>query len=178
MAAKCETVWNLETKSRRDKCSSELRIARPKVLMASPPYPLFLKLQNRNGGCSIQLDSAEGEVISTRFHLIFAMRECFEQMHRGDHFIFEHPSNASSWNELCVQKLVAQPSVFFKLKDPCVAGICNRVNLDLSWLANDPDLAQALQQWRESASGIEFDRHVQVKNGLASAWHPVELSPS
>ena len=35
-------------------------------------------------------------------HLIFAVRECCEQMHRGDHFIFEHSSIASSWNEPCV----------------------------------------------------------------------------
>ena len=42
-AADLETGWNLETKSRSDKCSSELRRARPKVLIASPPCPLFLK---------------------------------------------------------------------------------------------------------------------------------------
>ena len=31
-------------------------------------------------------------------------------MHRGDHFIFEHPSNTLSWSKLYVRKLVAQPS--------------------------------------------------------------------
>ena len=90
-AADLETGWNLETKSRRDKCSSELRRARPKVLIASPPCPLFLKLQNRNGVSSIPLEAGESEVITTRSHLIFAARACFDQMHRGDHFIFEHP---------------------------------------------------------------------------------------
>ena len=47
---------------------------------------------------SNQLESTESTVITTRSHLTFAVRECFEQMHGGDHFIFEHPSNASSWN--------------------------------------------------------------------------------
>ena len=32
VAADLETGWNLETKSLRDKCSSELRSTRPKVL--------------------------------------------------------------------------------------------------------------------------------------------------
>ena len=37
VAAELETGWNLQTKSRRDKCISELRIARSKVLRACPP---------------------------------------------------------------------------------------------------------------------------------------------
>ena len=53
----------------------------------------------------------------------------FEQMHRGDHLIFEHPTNATSWNEQCIQKLNSQPSVFFELKDPWVRWRC-RANLD------------------------------------------------
>ena len=110
VAAELETGWNLETKSRRDKCSSELRIARPKVLTSSPPCPLFLKLQKRNDWRSIPLESGESKVVTTG--RMFAVRECCEQMHRGDHFIFEHPSNASSWNELCVRKTISQPSVF------------------------------------------------------------------
>ena len=63
-----------------------------------------------NIGKSIQLESTESTVITTRSHLIFAVRECFEQTHRGDHFIFEHPSNASSWNELCIRKASARSS--------------------------------------------------------------------
>ena len=43
-----------------------------------------------------------------------------------------------------------------------------------SWLANHPHLVQALEPWRENTSGAEPDRHVQVKNGLASARYPVE----
>ena len=40
------------------------------------------------------------------------------------------------------------------------------------------DLVHALVQWCESVSGVELDRHVQVKNGLASARYPVELVES
>ena len=108
VVAELETGWNLDTKSRRDKSSSELRTARPKILMANSPCPLFLKLQNRNSGRSIQLESTESTVITTRSHFIFAVREFFEQMHLCGHFIFEHTSNASSWNELC--KLLARSS--------------------------------------------------------------------
>ena len=47
-----------------------------------------------------------------------------------------------------------------------------------SWLTNHPHLAQVLDQWREHAFGAEPDRHVQVKNGKASAPGPVELLES
>ena len=93
LAAELQIGWSLETKSRRDKCSSELRIARTKDLIANPPFPLFLKLQNRNDGSSIPLESGESKVITTRLHLMFAVRGCFERMHRGDHFILiERPT--------------------------------------------------------------------------------------
>ena len=46
-----------------------------------------------------------------------------------------------------------------------------------SWFTNHPDFSDALQKWRESISGVEPDRHVQVKNGLASPrWARVPLS--
>ena len=53
VAAELKTDWNLETESRRDKCCSELRNSRPKVLTASPLRPLFFNVQNRNDGRSI-----------------------------------------------------------------------------------------------------------------------------
>ena len=47
-----------------------------------------------------------------------------------------------------------------------------------SRLTNHPDLAEALEKWRESVSGVELDRHTQVKSGLASARYPVDLVES
>ena len=73
---------------------------------------MFVKLQNSNIVKSNQLESTENTVITTQYHLIFVVRECLAQMRRGDHFVFEHPSNASSWSELCVQKLSSHSLVF------------------------------------------------------------------
>ena len=78
---------------------------------------------------SIPLESGESEVITTRNHLMFAVRECFEQMHRGDRLIFEHPSNAHGIIRVFRSPLLSQ--MFLELKDPCVVGICCRANLDL-----------------------------------------------
>ena len=89
------------------------------TVIANPPCPLFLKLQYSNIGKSNQLESTENTVITTRSHLMCAVRQCFEQVHHGHHFIFEHPSNASSWNDMCVSA---------DSKGPRVAGICYRVN--------------------------------------------------
>ena len=44
VAAELETGWNLGTKSLRDKRSSELRTAKPQILIANPPCPWSLKL--------------------------------------------------------------------------------------------------------------------------------------
>ena len=95
-----------------DKCSNQLRSARPQVLIASPPCPWFLTLQNHDDGRSIPLEPGDRKVITARLHLIFVVRGYIEQMHRGDRFICEHPWNASAWNEQCFRKLIAQPSVF------------------------------------------------------------------
>ena len=122
------TGWDLETKSRRDKCSSELRNARPKVLIASQQCPLFLKSLNRNDGNSIPLESGESKVITTRSHLICAVRECFEQMHRGDHFTFEHRTRRLG--KICVFRSSLHSQVFLESMDPCVAGICCQANPD------------------------------------------------
>ena len=84
MAADLGTGWNVETKSRRDQCNSQLRNARPKVLTASPPCPSFFSLQNLSDGSSSPLESEERRVITARSHLIVAARECSEQKHRGD----------------------------------------------------------------------------------------------
>ena len=43
VSAELENGWNVETKSRHDKYSNELRISRPSVLIASPP-PIVLEV--------------------------------------------------------------------------------------------------------------------------------------
>ena len=96
MTAELETGCNLNTKSRRDRCSCELRAAKQKILIANPPCPLMLKCQKSNIGKSIQLKSTESTVITTL----------------GDRFIFEYPSNASSWIEFCIHKPIVRSSDF------------------------------------------------------------------
>ena len=97
-----------------------------------------------------------------------------------DHFIFEHPSNATSCNEQCIQKLIAQPSVFFKkIEGPVcrwhlLLGESGFVREATSWLTNHPDFAEALVKWREGVAGVEPDRHMQVNSGLASVQYLVE----
>ena len=69
VAAELQTGWNL--------CSSELRTAKPRILTATPPCPLFLKLQNTTIlRKSIQLESAGSTVITIGSHLII----CYARM--------------------------------------------------------------------------------------------------
>ena len=111
---------------------------------------------------------------------MFVAHKPFEQMHRGDHFIFEHPYLGKN----CVVGSSLHSQVFLDLKDPCVVGICCRsvksgfAREPTSWLTNHPHLAEELTNWRENVSGREPARHVQVKSGLASAWYLVELVES
>ena len=65
VAAELETDWNLDTESRRHKRSSELRTARPKILITNPPCPLLLKLQNSNIGKSNLVESWRYSVTQT-----------------------------------------------------------------------------------------------------------------
>ena len=75
--------------------------------------------------------------------------------------------------------LIAQPSVF-RIEGPMcrwhlLSGESAFVTEPTSWLTNHPDLTDALEKWRQRVSGVELDRHVQVKNGLASVRYHVEL---
>ena len=75
-------------------------------------------------------------------------------------------------------KLNAQPSVFRMEGPMCrwhlLSGESGFARDLISWLTNHLDLAEALEQWREGVSGIEPDRHVQVKtwmgNQLGIVW--------
>ena len=44
VAAELQTCWNLETKSRRAKCSSEPRTAKPEILLRKPTVPNVLEV--------------------------------------------------------------------------------------------------------------------------------------
>ena len=150
MAAELETGWNFvdqitmwQVQQRASKRSTE-------GLDSKSTVPLVLVItESWERGKSFQLDHIS--------HLLCV--NVFEQTHRGDHFIFEHPSNASSWNEQCIQKLIAQPSVFRIDKPMCrwhlLSGESGLAKELTSWLTNHPDLAYALEQWRESVSGVD-----------------------
>ena len=62
----------------------------------------------------------------------------------------------------------------FPLLNVC-AGKSGFVREPTSWLTSHPDLADTLEKWRGTGSGVEQDRHVLVKNRLTSARYPVEL---
>ena len=103
-----------------------------------------------------------------RSRLTFAVRDCFEQTHRGDHFIFEDPWNAFSRNEQCLQKLIAQPSVF-RIEGPMcrwhqLSGESGFVREPTSWWTNHRDLESVC----DSVSRSKLDRHAQVKK-----WHGI-----
>ena len=123
-------------KSRRDKCSDELRSARSKVLIASPPCTSFLTFRVTTMGAQ------EGD------HTSYVL--CASALDRCIVVIISS-LNASSWDEQC-------------LKDPCVAGICCQANYGFareltSQLTNRLDLAETIEKWHEGVSGVRPDKH-------------------
>ena len=71
--------WNLETTPQRDRCSKDLRSARPKVLIASPSCALFLTSLNHDDGSSIPLESGRGKSSS---HDLISWVLCANAVHR------------------------------------------------------------------------------------------------
>ena len=151
-------------------------------------------------------------------HISFLLyANAFEKMHCSDHFIFEHPSSASSWNEQCIQKPIARSSDsgvdgFFARSMSCIRprgsvgaawqtrkeaktggkneralpqderchARCQQCGQDhaggQTWICertfimvNESYQTEALEKWRESFSGVEPDRYLQVKMD----WHKV-----
>ena len=81
-----------------------VRATKPRLLIGSPDCTAFSNLQNLSKG---RRDPVVVKALWERAckHLEFCTLLYHEQLRRGDLFVHEHPSSASSWKQECMQRL-------------------------------------------------------------------------
>ena len=124
--------------------SPEKRIAAKRLIMAGTALLLIVRpmgaafncLQNLNF-CKKNKEEVERIIAYEMRHLECCMELCEVQMNNGLHFLFEHPSTASSWKKEAVQRIMRRPGVGIIVGHMCCFGMKQR-HEDKEWMVKKP----------------------------------------
>ena len=107
------------------------------------------------------MDKYKREFKRARRHIEFVCELYRMQLEQGRLFLHEHPAQADSWEELCVQKLLRDSRVMVVDMDQCQFG---QVSLH-------GDLVKKPTRWMSNCIEIleELDRRCSGRNGICSA---------
>ena len=148
----------------------ELKMARPSLIMLSPPcdqFSLLGALRGYRGSAGwIQ------KIYQARVLLRFAMQVAVQQIELGGLFVFEHPQGALSWNERCVEKVRKHVGVECVTVDQCMFGLKDKVSKlphrkRTRIMSNSSCICQALQR---VCDGSHVHQHLIGKVKVAGQW--------
>ena len=112
---------DFDIKAKRDKARSKVEQERPLFLVLSPDCSAWSTWQNLND-TKRDPELVMQQKIKARTHLLFSIQLAEMQMADGRYFLFEHPAFASSWQEVNMQKLMADSRVDRVRADQCQYG--------------------------------------------------------
>ena len=117
--------WDFLKSEHRRQCLAEIRECKPRFVMVCPPCGPFSTWQriNRRHGRPTERELTEARVL-----LQFAVQVCETQIELGNKFGFEHPTEAESWKEQCMQRLSEYPEVQDVVLDQCMFGLQDPVS--------------------------------------------------
>ena len=95
--------WDLGREADQVKARKRLSDEKPHMVILSPMCLAFSQLQSLNTKPERLAELLE----QGRRHLEFACSLAESQIERGGRVLFEHPWTATSWNEPCLRKLLA-----------------------------------------------------------------------
>ncbi len=107
--------WDFDDPQQRQKARDRLRSDQPFVLIGSPMCTAFCRLQAINFA-KMHPDRVRAILARARMHLNFVCSLYEEQVRAGRHFIHEHPTMATSWEEPAVKRVMKLP---WGARQPC-----------------------------------------------------------
>ena len=121
---------------------------RPDLLIGSPMCKYFSPWQRLNEAKSNKPERYQENKASSRKHLQFVCRNYRHQYDGGLLFLHEHPQQASSWDEECIEELMSLPGVGWVDMHQCQLGQNdgegNPVKKPTRWLSNSKHILQML----------------------------------
>ena len=129
------------------------------VLMLSPPCTAFSALQAMWNFPKLSPDRVAQIWRVGMIFLEHAMDAARVQLDGGRFFAFEHPANATSWGQPCVQAVMARPGVVVVQFDQCMLGLTTKVNQvptrkRTKIMTNMPELCRRLRPYRCDRSHV------------------------
>ena len=181
-----EERWNLDRAEDYELLMEMIYKEEPLLLTASPPCSTFSRLRNLSNFKRDPEIVAEEEEVG-RGRLRKAVGCCKMQDDEGRFYLFEHPKEATSWNEPELEELrqrsttyeIVSPMCKFHMKAVGPDGQEGHVRKMTRWLTNSPAIAEELTgTCANELAGKEIHRHIHLIGGgraKAAQVYPVML---
>ena len=141
-------AWDFNKRHMREKAKLMLKEQQPELLVGSPMCTAFSTWQRINR--QRDLWRYKRELHKARRHLEFVYELYRMQLESGRLFLHEHPEHASSWTELCIQRMLKCDGVQSIGMDQCqvgqVDGHGNPVKKPTRWMSNSPAILNELDK--------------------------------
>ena len=148
--------WDFDKQSMRRKGTRRLREQAPDLRIGSPMCTMFSSWQriNRFG----DIDRHKTEFKKARRHMPFVCELYQMQFENGRLLLHEHPAQADSWSEPCVEKLLRRAKVAIVEMDQCQLGQSNPhggpVKKPTRWMSNCEEILEELDQRCTGRGGL------------------------
>lgn len=130
-----------------------LRHVKPGLVTVAPPCKSFSSLQNLSMNRREESTELMQRYLQNRKQgrdlLAFGVEVCHMCIQLGLKFVFEHPANATSWQERCLSKLAKLPGVHSCKTDQCAFGLHGDQGLHRKptrFISNSPEIIAALDR--------------------------------
>ena len=114
-------AWDFDIKERRDAARARVLKEKPMLLIGTPMCKAFSSWQHLN---DVRRDPqvVEKEKVQARVHLAFMCELYHAQVNAGRYFLHEHPGQATSWQEECIEEVMDREGGEVAIADRCQYG--------------------------------------------------------
>ena len=115
-------AWDFNSKEIRNRAARRVLQDKPLLLIGSPVCIVFSTMNHINHA-KMSTEEVTARFQYARGHLEFCVKLYHMQLEAGRYFLHEHPYGASSWQEPCIQKMMAKNNVIKVMGDQCMYGL-------------------------------------------------------
>ena len=140
--------WDFDTVEKQEEAERLLDETKPTILVGSPMCTAYCAWQrlnkHRRDPAVVEEDKAKADA-----HLKFVCRVNLKKIQTGMYLRHEHPAQATSWHEDCVEDVMNQPGVYYAVMDQCQYGQTAEngqpVKQPTKWMSNAAEILKQLQ---------------------------------
>ena len=166
-------MWDFSKRIMRDEATKMVLEQQPFMLISSPPCTMFSILQNGNRGRFTKAHWEE-KLANAKVHIDFSLKLFELQRRMGNHFLYEHPRTAASWELPEMKEFMKKTGVIDVLANMCRFGMMTehkgevgKVAKATRFLTSSPECAKRLAKICDEK--CKEDKHIAVWGVRAKA---------